>query len=122
MAEAFGILTNQRTSATAQDMFRPVCYPMSSDGPRLGFNASQSYLVGRHFSDHIAKWISTNLRPLSDMQRELVWSFDLDGIAQMYSSYEHTSLWPFLREPQVCHPLGRHEACQNPHSNTLVQS
>jgi len=62
--------------------------------------------VGRHFSDHIAKWISTNLRPLSDMQRELVWSFDLDGIAQMYSSYEHTSLWPFLREPQVRHAHG----------------
>ena len=61
----------------------------------------QSYLTGRGFSDTIARWISTNLRPLSDMQRELVWSFDLDGIAEMYQSYEITSLWPFLREPQV---------------------
>ena len=63
--------------------------------------AVQAYLLGRGFSDSIAKWISTNLRPLSDMQRELVWSFDLDGIAQMYQSYENTTLWPFLREPQV---------------------
>jgi hypothetical protein len=31
---------------------------------------------------------------------QLVWSFDLDGIAQMYDSYEGSSLWPFLARPQ----------------------
>lgn len=29
-----------------------------------------------------------------------MWSFDLDGIAQMYESYEGSSLWPFLQRPQ----------------------
>jgi hypothetical protein len=31
---------------------------------------------------------------------QLVWAFDLDGIAQMYDSYEGSSLWPFLARPQ----------------------
>jgi len=29
-----------------------------------------------------------------------VWSFDLDGIAALYDSYEGSSLWPFLQQPQ----------------------
>lgn len=28
--------------------------------------------------------------------RQLVWSFDLEGIAEMYLSYEVTNLWPLL--------------------------
>jgi hypothetical protein len=73
----------------------------------------QAYLTGCGFSDSIAKWISTNLRPLSDVQRELVWSFDLDGIAEMYQSYEITSLWPFLREPQVSSCTRAERLCEN---------
>jgi len=60
-----------------------------------------TYLEERGFSEHIAKWVSTNLRPMVEGRRELVWSFDLNGIAQMYESYESTSLWSFLRQPQV---------------------
>ena len=33
-----------------------------------------------------------------------MWSFDLNGIAQMYQSYENTSLWNFLRHPHVSSP------------------
>ena len=31
--------------------------------------------------------------------RQLVWNFDLEGIAQMYRSYETFSLWNFLKKP-----------------------
>lgn len=31
--------------------------------------------------------------------RQLYWSFDLDGIAEMYRSYEAHSLWGFLQKP-----------------------
>lgn len=34
-----------------------------------------------------------------------MWSFDLNGVAQMYHSYENTSMWNFLRHPQVSAPL-----------------
>ena len=30
--------------------------------------------------------------------RQLTWSFDLDGIAEMYRSYESASLWGFLQK------------------------
>ena len=60
-----------------------------------------AYLSERGVSEHIGKWICTNLRPMVEGRKELVWSFDLGGIAQMYQSYENTSLWPFLRQPQV---------------------
>lgn len=66
------------------------------------------YLEQRGFSRHIASWVGTNLVPMHGGQNgggragqhSLVWSFDLDGIAAMYASYEATNLWRFLAEPQ----------------------
>lgn len=31
--------------------------------------------------------------------RQLNWTFDLNGISEMYEDYEETSLWPFLQNP-----------------------
>lgn len=55
------------------------------------------------FSDGIARWVSTNLRPAASTDpaasKLLDWTFDLDGIAAMYESYERDSLYPLLRAP-----------------------
>lgn len=56
---------------------------------------------GAGFSPAIARWVVTNLRSSNGSAggRDLRWTFDLDGIADMYRSYEQTSLWPVLRSP-----------------------
>ncbi|KAK9843697.1 hypothetical protein WJX81_002902 [Elliptochloris bilobata] len=60
----------------------------------------QEQLLQAGFSPHIARWTTTNLRPINgDLGRGLAWTFDLAGIGEMYASYEATSLWPFLRHP-----------------------
>jgi hypothetical protein len=41
--------------------------------------------------------MTTNLRPSES--GGLKWAFDLEGIAQMYASYEATALWDLLRAP-----------------------
>ncbi|KIY92423.1 hypothetical protein MNEG_15540 [Monoraphidium neglectum] len=41
--------------------------------------------------------MTTNLRPAEG--GGLTWSFDLDGIADMYASYEDTDLWDLLQAP-----------------------
>ena len=51
-------------------------------------------LVGAGFSAAGSQWMATNLKPLPDGR--LGWTFDLAGIAQMYASYEQTSLWYML--------------------------
>lgn len=53
------------------------------------------------FSSPVAAWAASNLTPLdaSDRSRGFIWSFDLDGIAQMYKSYVSTDLWPLLTAP-----------------------
>ena len=38
--------------------------------------------------------MTTNLAPAADGM--LTWTFDIDGIAQMYASYEATDLWPLV--------------------------
>ena len=60
-----------------------------------------SRLESAGFSAPVAAWAASNLAPLdpSDRSRGFVWSFDLDGISKMYSSYESTDLWPFLASP-----------------------
>eukprot|EP00249_Psilotum_nudum_P018370 c26769_g1_i3 orf=523-1500(-) len=48
------------------------------------------------FSVHIAQWVATNLKPsngTSRMSTSLSWVFNLDGISDMYKSYESTDLW-----------------------------
>ncbi|XP_002983041.2 protein ABHD11 [Selaginella moellendorffii] len=44
------------------------------------------------FSEEIAKWMTTNLKPARDSS-DLFWTFDLNGISDMYRSYEDTNLW-----------------------------
>lgn len=60
-----------------------------------------SRLEGAGFSSPVAAWAASNLSPLDPMNksRGLIWSFDLDGIAQMYKSYESTDLWQLLAKP-----------------------
>ncbi|KAI8465191.1 MAG: Alpha/Beta hydrolase protein [Monoraphidium minutum] len=57
-------------------------------------------LTAEGFSLEVARWMTTNLRPSEC--GGLAWSFDLGGIAEMYSSYEESDLWGLLRSP----PLG----------------
>jgi pimeloyl-ACP methyl ester carboxylesterase len=58
------------------------------------------------FSGPVAKWVATNLRPADNRGGggKLSWSFDLDGIADMYESYEAKSHWELLERP----PKGLH--------------
>ena len=63
--------------------------------------ASRKHLVdsltGAGFTIEGAQWMTTNLKPAKDGNKgELDWVFDLDGIKDMYSSYEATNLWPML--------------------------
>lgn len=46
----------------------------------------------------MAQWVTTNLRPAPG-RRQLRWTFDLDGIAEMYDSYEASSMWELLQQP-----------------------
>jgi hypothetical protein len=62
------------------------------------------HLSARGFSLPVARWMTTNLKPAgsnagSNGQSGLDWAFDLDGIADMYRSYEATCLWDLLRSP-----------------------
>lgn len=58
--------------------------------------ALQNDLLNAGFSLTVARWASTNLRPLNGDHRKLVWALDLDGIADMYESYETANLWSFI--------------------------
>lgn len=62
------------------------------------------YLSKRGVSLDVARWLTTNLRPAtqysnSDGPTPLTWSFDLEGIAALFRSYESSSLWPLLESP-----------------------
>ncbi|XP_065043768.1 uncharacterized protein LOC135676475 isoform X3 [Musa acuminata AAA Group] len=53
-------------------------------------------LIQEGFSTDIARWMATNLRPVSQPgspSSGFSWIFDLKGIADMYKSYEETNLW-----------------------------
>lgn len=59
-------------------------------------------LLAEGFSDPIARWVATNLRPSSGnngASGNLVWTFDLQGISSMYESYENKSHWELLEQP-----------------------
>jgi pimeloyl-ACP methyl ester carboxylesterase len=49
------------------------------------------------FSDAVAAWAATNLEP--DGAGAWDWAFDLEGVAEMYRSYERADLWPLLAAP-----------------------
>mmetsp|Transcript_48377 Transcript_48377/g.122134 ORF Transcript_48377/g.122134 Transcript_48377/m.122134 type:complete len:401 (+) Transcript_48377:213-1415(+) len=55
-----------------------------------------SYLAEKGFSASVAQWVATNLRPTSHNRSLLQWTFDLNGIAEMYDSYEESDLWPII--------------------------
>lgn len=46
------------------------------------------------FSDAVVAWAASSLRPLDPQNRtrDLEWAFDLDGVANMYDSYEKTNM------------------------------
>jgi pimeloyl-ACP methyl ester carboxylesterase len=67
--------------------------------------ASRDSLISRleqcGFSSPVAAWAASNLTPFDPQNRSrgFTWSFDLDGIAQMYESYVSSDLWPLLTRP-----------------------
>ncbi|GFR51573.1 hypothetical protein Agub_g13911 [Astrephomene gubernaculifera] len=79
--------------------------------------ASRSEVIDRvvraGFTPGIAQWVVTNLRPVEELSGAaqgrsgagssnssgLSWTFDLDGIAQLYRSYEETQLWDLIKQP-----------------------
>lgn len=64
--------------------------------------ASCAACVGSNRKLYCMCRVATNLVKLpGGPNAGAVWSFDLDGIASMFRSYETTNLWPFLERPQV---------------------
>lgn len=55
-----------------------------------------SQLESQGFSNAVAVWAAMNLTPFNGDSSKLTWSFDLEGISQMYRSYESTQLWDVL--------------------------
>ena len=51
-------------------------------------------LTGAGFTIEGAQWMTTNLK--AGANGGFDWTFDLDGIAEMYASYEACDLWPML--------------------------
>ena len=62
-----------------------------------------TYLEDRGFTKDISRWATTNLvqRP-HELGNQYTWQFDLDGITEMFDSYERENLWRVLESP----PLG----------------
>ncbi|XVE60701.1 hypothetical protein DITRI_Ditri05aG0149100 [Diplodiscus trichospermus] len=53
-------------------------------------------LIQEGFSKDVAQWVVTNLRPTGaagSSSSSFSWVFDLEGISEMYQSYEETNLW-----------------------------
>ncbi|GLC36320.1 hypothetical protein PLESTB_000774300 [Pleodorina starrii] len=71
--------------------------------PVAGRNEVIDAVVRAGFSLNVARWVVTNLRPTragaAYGSGPLTWGFDLDGIADMYSSYESTALWDVVQRP-----------------------
>ncbi|XP_020230006.1 abhydrolase domain-containing protein C22H12.03 [Cajanus cajan] len=58
-------------------------------------------LIQQGFSNDVAQWVVTNLRPTSSPGSQssgFSWVFDLRGIAEMYQSYEETNLWKIVED------------------------
>ncbi|XP_038714569.1 abhydrolase domain-containing protein C22H12.03 isoform X2 [Tripterygium wilfordii] len=56
-------------------------------------------LIQEGFSTDVAQWVVTNLRPNGtpgSLSSRFSWVFDLEGISEMYHSYEETNLWRFV--------------------------
>lgn len=57
-------------------------------------------LIASGFSEDVAMWMTTNVR--ENARGELEWTYTLDGLSPMYSSYEREDLWDVVENP----PLG----------------
>lgn len=57
------------------------------------------HLMSNGFSSAVANWMTTNLRQRSGDKPGFKWMFDLDGIEELYKSYEMSSFWPLLHTP-----------------------
>ncbi|KAK7307929.1 hypothetical protein VNO77_41422 [Canavalia gladiata] len=55
-------------------------------------------LIQQGFSNDVAQWVVTNLRPTSSRSSSFSWVFDLKGISEMYQSYEETNLWKIVED------------------------
>ncbi|KAK2425839.1 protein ABHD11 [Trifolium repens] len=55
-------------------------------------------LIQQGFSNDVAQWVVTNLRPTSSLNSRFSWAFDLKGISEMYQSYEETNLWKIVED------------------------
>ncbi|XP_065881991.1 uncharacterized protein [Euphorbia lathyris] len=55
-------------------------------------------LLQAGFSNDVAQWVVTNLQPIASggPSSGFSWVFDLEGISEMYRSYEETNLWKFV--------------------------
>ncbi|CAN1309916.1 Protein ABHD11 [Linum perenne] len=56
-------------------------------------------LIKEGFFQTCIYWVVTNLRPSgppSSPSSKFSWMFDLEGISEMYNSYEETNLWKFV--------------------------
>ncbi|KAJ7515236.1 hypothetical protein O6H91_22G007000 [Diphasiastrum complanatum] len=65
-------------------------------------------LLKERFSLSVAQWMTTNLRPIQNPHGGSslghAWLFDLNGIADLYRSYEVTNLWSLVDNvPQGIH-------------------
>lgn len=55
-------------------------------------------LIQQGFSNDVAQWVVTNLRPTGSPGSGFSWVFDLRGIAEMYQSYEEANLWKIVED------------------------
>ncbi|CAM8932738.1 unnamed protein product [Rhodiola kirilowii] len=58
-------------------------------------------LLEKGFSKDVAQWVVTNLQQTKtsgSTAAEFTWIFDLNGIAEMYKSYEETNLWEIVED------------------------
>ncbi|PKI73906.1 hypothetical protein CRG98_005694 [Punica granatum] len=59
-----------------------------------------SALIREGFSKDVAQWVVTNLQQTGPpgSPTSFSWVFDLEGIAEMYQSYEETNLWRIVED------------------------
>lgn len=58
-------------------------------------------LLQHGFSKDVSQWVVTNLRQMrvnGASSSSFSWIFDLNGIAEMYQSYEETNLWKLVED------------------------
>jgi hypothetical protein len=54
-------------------------------------------LLSQGFSEMLALWMTTNLRPVAGGGVQL--TFDIPTVKSLYHSYKHTDFWPLLENP-----------------------